>query len=205
MSRLLPLLGVAAFIGVGFIWRSWLQSRRFGTSGIVLFRSGSWTQHIREAGLVLLVLVLLVEALAFAVTPDVLAPLNIAPPPARGPLVAVGTSLLFGGTLLMVIAQLNLGASWRIGIEQAARPGLVTSGFYRLCRNPIYLTLFIVLAGFTVLVPTWLSAAALLGAIIGIRRHVVDEESYLTRTYGDAYRTYARQVGRFLPGLGRLP
>jgi protein-S-isoprenylcysteine O-methyltransferase Ste14 len=33
---------------------------------------------------------------------------------------------------------------------------------------------------------------------------VLTEEAYLIRTYGDAYRAYARQVGRFVPGLGTL-
>jgi protein-S-isoprenylcysteine O-methyltransferase Ste14 len=30
------------------------------------------------------------------------------------------------------------------------------------------------------------------------------EEAYLARVYGDAYRAYARRVGRFLPGIGLL-
>jgi protein-S-isoprenylcysteine O-methyltransferase Ste14 len=30
------------------------------------------------------------------------------------------------------------------------------------------------------------------------------EEAYLMRTYGDAYSEYARQVGRFMPGIGKL-
>jgi hypothetical protein len=29
------------------------------------------------------------------------------------------------------------------------------------------------------------------------------EEPYLIRVHGDAYRSYARAVGRFLPGIGR--
>jgi len=31
------------------------------------------------------------------------------------------------------------------------------------------------------------------------------EEPYLLDTHGDAYRGYATRVGRFLPGVGRLP
>jgi protein-S-isoprenylcysteine O-methyltransferase Ste14 len=104
----------------------------------------------------------------------------------------------------MVVAQLDLGASWRIGIEEGARPGLVVGGLYRVCRNPIFLAMLIALTGFTILVPTWLSLATLIGAAIGIRAHVRDEEAYLKRTYGPAYADYARRVGRFVPGIGRL-
>ena len=90
--------------------------------------------------------------------------------------------MLFGGIILLVIAQLNLGASWRIGIEEGG----------------------IMLTGYTLLLPTRLSVALLVGAFIGMRQQVVTEEAYLCRTYGDVYRAYARRVGRFVPGIGRL-
>ena len=106
--------------------------------------------------------------------------------------------------MLLVMAQLNLGASWRIGIEEGASPGLVTNGLYRFCRNPIFLAILTILTGYTLLLPTRLSLILLLGAFIGIRQQVLAEEAYPARAYGDAYREYARNVGRFLPGVGRL-
>jgi protein-S-isoprenylcysteine O-methyltransferase Ste14 len=112
--------------------------------------------------------------------------------------------LLFGGIVLLVIAQLNLGASWRIGIEEGSSPGLVMSGFYRFCRNPIFFAILIMLTGYTLLLPTRLSLALLVGAFIGIRQQVLTEEAHLRRTYGDVYRGYAHRVGRFEPGIGRL-
>ena len=83
-------------------------------------------------------------------------------------------------------------------------PGLVMSGLYRFCRNPIFLAILIMLTGYTVLVPTRLSLSLLLGAFIGIRQQILTEEAYLLRTYGAGYRDYAYRVGRFLPGIGRL-
>jgi len=50
-----------------------------------------------------------------------------------------------------------------------------------------------------------LSAALLAGAYIGTRQQIAAEEAYLVRTYGDQYRTYARRVGRLVPGIGKLP
>jgi protein-S-isoprenylcysteine O-methyltransferase Ste14 len=52
--------------------------------------------------------------------------------------------------------------------------------------------------------PTWLSLLQLVLAAIGIHLQVRAEEAWLLRTYGDAWRTYAARVGRFVPGLGRL-
>jgi hypothetical protein len=45
--RLLPLIGMALFVGIVFCWRPWLQFRRHGTWGIVLFRSRR--QAVRDA------------------------------------------------------------------------------------------------------------------------------------------------------------
>jgi protein-S-isoprenylcysteine O-methyltransferase Ste14 len=178
LSAWLPLLGVVFFLGV-LCWRAWWQRRRYGSSGV------------------LLVLLLVGQAVRVASRPE-------SPPSTAAIWQATGTVLLFGGIVLLVMAQLNLGASWRIGIEEGSRPGLVTSGVYRFCRNPIFLAILIILAGYTVLLPTRLSLALLVGAFIGIRQQVLTEEMYLCRTYGGVYRAYARRVGRFVPGIGRL-
>lgn len=200
--RLLPLFGLVLFIGVGFGWRTWLQRRRFGNSGMMLFRSGRWLQHLREALMVALGALLAGEALAYAVDPSSLDGLWLVP---RGPLLGwLGAGLLGSGTALMAAAQLDLGASWRIGIEEGARPGLVIGGLYRFSRNPIFLAMLIALLGFALLLPTWLSLAAWVLGYAGVQRQVLQEEDYLLRTYGPDYAAYAADVGRFLPGIGRL-
>jgi len=197
--RVLPLAGVLLFYGLGFGWRMWLQARRYGGTGLVMFRSGRTGQTLREAFFLVIAVVLLVEAVRVAMVPEA-----GTVPPAVAALRPLGALLLLGATALMVVAQLDLGASWRIGIDEGARPGLVTRGLYRFSRNPIFLAMLLALVGFALLVPSWLSLAIVVGAFFGVRRHVTDEEDYLTRTYGEAYRAYARRVGRFLPGVGRF-
>jgi protein-S-isoprenylcysteine O-methyltransferase Ste14 len=198
----IPLLGVVLFVGLGVGWRSWLQRRRHGSSGIVLFRSGDLAQNVLEAGALVLVLLLSAEAVARAVAPRSLDTFRIAPstPVMQG----LGAIVLFAGIALMIAAQLELGASWRIGIEQDARPGLVAHGLYRFCRNPIFLAMLAVLLGFALLVPTWPSVVVLLGTYVGIRGAIGAEERYLLRAYGGHYAAYAARVGRFVPHVGRL-
>ena len=201
MMRFLPLLGLVLFVGVGVFWRSWLQRRRFGHSGIVMFRSGRPAQIVREVLALVLFVVLGAQAVAVALDPHALD---------RGRALACaigswpGALVVLIGTALMAAAQLDLGASWRIGIDEGARPGLVQGGLYRVCRNPIFLAMLIVVAGFAIMLPTWLSFGTLLATVLGIRAHVLDEEAYLRRTYGADYAEYARRVGRFFPGVGRL-
>ena len=181
-----------------------MQLRRYGSSGIVLFRSGRPGQHLREALFVVLAVALLAEAALAAVAPRRLPGLVPLAPATAAVLRATGTVMVLGATALMLAAQLDLGASWRVGIDEGARPGLVTGGLYRYSRNPIYVAMLTALLGFALLLPSWISLGLLIGAGLGIRRHVRDEEAYLARTYGEEYRRYAARVGRFVPGVGRL-
>ena len=188
----LPLIGLVAFLAVGCLWRPWLHRRRYGSSGLWLFRSGRTSQHIRDAFGVLLALALVAQAAL------------VTPPPLSPGWRFAGAVLLFGGIVLLVAGQLNLGASWRVGIEEHASPGLVTSGIYRWSRNPIFLSMLISVAGYALLLPTHVSLILLIGAYVGIRAQIRLEEDYLLRVYGEAYRAYARRVGRLIPGIGRF-
>ena len=204
VASALPLIAVLAFYGLGFGWRTWVQLRRYGSSGIVLFRSGRPGQHLREALFVVLAVALLAEAALAAVAPRRLPGLVPLAPATAAVLRATGTVMVLGATALMLAAQLDLGASWRVGIDEGARPGLVTGGLYRYSRNPIYVAMLAAVMGFALLLPSWISLGLLIGAGLGIRRHVRDEEAYLARTYGEEYPRYAARVGRFVPGVGRL-
>jgi len=204
VASALPLIAVLVFYGLGFGWRTWVQLRRYGSSGIVLFCSGRLGQHLREALFVVLAVALLAEAALAAVAPRRLPGLVPLAPATAAVLRATGAVMVLGATALMLAAQLDLGASWRVGIDEGARPGLVTGGSYRYSRNPIYVAMLTALLGFALLLPSWISLGLLIGAGLGIRRHVRDEEAYLARTYGEEYRRYAARVGRFVPGVGRL-
>ncbi len=204
MARVLPLVCLLTYVAVAFGWRSWFHSRRYGHSGLVLFRSGRWVQHLREALLMLLSVTLTIQALVVAVAPHALAAWSLTPLPVTGLWLAVGGVLIALGLVLTVAAQLAMGVSWRVGVDEAACPGLVTRGLYGYSRNPIYLGLFVSLAGAGFLMPTWVTIIVVAVAVAGIHNQVREEERYLERAYGDGFATYARRVGRFVPGLGTL-
>jgi protein-S-isoprenylcysteine O-methyltransferase Ste14 len=202
--RYLPLIGILLIVLISAGVRPWLQYRRYGTLGVLLFRSGRRSQNLRDAALVLLFALLIGQAAAAATGRQRPALLVAGQGELPDMLRAGGAILMLGGTMLLAAAQLNMGASWRVGIRDGDAPGLVMSGLYRFCRNPIYLGLLTALAGYAALLPTTLSLALLVAAYAGIRLQVAAEEAYLERTYGEAFRAYARRVGRFLPWIGRL-
>ena len=202
--RYLPLIGIVLIVFIAGCVRPWLQWRRHGTFGVLLFRSGQWAQLLRDSALIVLIALLIRQAANIAFSRHESAFLIAREGAVHEGLQVTGAVLLFGGIALLAAAQLNLGASWRIGIKEDEAPGLVTGGLYRWCRHPIYLGFLTALAGYTALLPTALSFLLLAGAYLGARLQAAAEEAYLERTYGEAFRAYARQVGRFLPWIGRL-
>lgn len=131
-----------------------------------------------------------------------LPPLTVADHPmARG--LGVGVAVL--GIVLALAAQLSLGASWRIGINEAERTALVTTGAFRVVHNPIFAAVIVTFLGLALMVPNLVALAGVVVTMIGIQVQVrLAEEPYLRRAHGAAYTDYASRVGRFLPGIGRL-
>jgi len=76
---------------------------------------------------------------------------------------------------------------------------ILSTGPYRYSRNPIYLGMLLVVAGFAVALDSLWQFAALAALYVVLHWGVVArEEAYLTRKSGAAYLDYARRVRRWL-------
>jgi protein-S-isoprenylcysteine O-methyltransferase Ste14 len=77
---------------------------------------------------------------------------------------------------------------------------LVTSGLYRYSRNPMYVSVVLILLGWTVTFGAWrgLGAYAAIVAVVFHFRVVLFEEPWLARTHGEVWNDYARRVRRWL-------
>lgn len=118
---------------------------------------------------------------------------------------AIGLVLYLLGLVATLVAQVAMGRSWRIGVDESERTELVTIGPFALVRNPIRSAMFLAFLGLTLMVP---NVAALMGFLVlaaAVEMQVrFVEEPYLLRTHAEGYAKYASRVGRFVPGLGRL-
>jgi protein-S-isoprenylcysteine O-methyltransferase Ste14 len=118
---------------------------------------------------------------------------------------AIGVLVAVIGGTAVFLAQLGMGENWRIGVKDDQQTDLVTSGWFSICRNPIYTAMIVGWLGFALMVPTWLGFVAVVSIAAGLELQVrAVEEPYLVRSHGEDYRRYASRVGRFLPGVGRL-
>ena len=76
---------------------------------------------------------------------------------------------------------------------------IVSSGIYRLSRNPMYLGMACILTGWAV----WLwQVQAVLGVVLFVawitRFQIIPEERILTQKFGTEYRQYRQQVRRWV-------
>jgi len=185
------------FVGLG---RMGLQRWRFGIWG--------WAQAPgrpldgAQAALLGGAVLLGVEALGLAAWPDRLAAVRL-PGPLGAPHPLWAAAVAAGAFALVLSAQLQMGRSWRIGIDPDAVTPLVTRGLYAHTRNPIYVGLVLGILGLTLALPTWLSLALLVFCAAAIRGIVRNEERYLRRVHGAAFQAYAARVPRFWPGGAR--
>ena len=78
---------------------------------------------------------------------------------------------------------------------------LVTHGPYRWVRHPLYSVGFVLILALTLLTDLWWIAVAMLPPLVILLWRTPVEEARLTETFGDAYRAYMQQTGRFWPRL----
>jgi protein-S-isoprenylcysteine O-methyltransferase Ste14 len=123
----------------------------------------------------------------------------IAPAAIRVVFVA-GLLLTVAGFGIALVAQSQMGRSWRIGIP-GERTALVTAGLYRTVRNPIYSGFLAATLGLLLMLPSIATMAILVASAVVISRWVAREEMHQLKIHGDSYREYCKTAGRYLPRL----
>ena len=188
------------FLGLAFGLRSWIQYRQTGDLGFRGLSTGS--ASVRLAGVLLLLGLILTGAAPIADLFSFVDPLIAIDTPWLG---RAGIVLAVMGGVITVTSQFQMGISWRIGVDEGEQTRLITRGLFSVMRNPIFTGMLLATAGLLLVVPNWLSVAALTSLFVGLEMQVRwIEEPYLIRVHKASYLAYAHEVGRFLPGMGRL-
>ncbi|MCW2736505.1 methyltransferase [Nocardioides sp.] len=117
----------------------------------------------------------------------------------------VGLLLAAAGIALTLAAQLRMGSEWRIGVDDTEQTNLVTDGLFTLVRNPIFTAMGLTGLGLTLMVPNVVALVGVVALLLALELQVrVVEEPYLRALHGHAYARYEANIGRFLPGLGKV-
>ena len=197
----IPIMDVAGALSVG------LLVGLIGAVGVFvgalgygwLARAAQPSQTSETAGILVPPPVPLVVALVLGLVLDSAIPADL---PLEAPLWARSIGAAAGiaaGVLLIASAYRGFR---RAGVDaDPYRPtsGIISSGLYKHSRNPMYVGLILFYAGLAALFGglwCWLLLpVAVLVLDFGVVRQ---EEAYLERRFGEAYRTYRNQVRRWL-------
>ncbi len=110
-----------------------------------------------------------------------------------------GAVLIGAGLVLMALAFIEFRRHRTTVIPHQEASALITSGIYRVSRNPIYLADALILAGLSL---RWgaLSGVILVPVFMAVisRRFIGPEEERLRRRFGPAFEAWAARTRRWL-------
>lgn len=105
------------------------------------------------------------------------------------------------GDLIFLISVICMKDSWRAGIPDKDKTELVTTGIYKFSRNPAFLGFDFMYLGVLLMYFNPLTAVFSLFAIVMLHLQILQEEKFLTATFGEQYTEYKKHVFRY---LGRM-
>lgn len=102
------------------------------------------------------------------------------------------------GDILFLIAVLTMKDSWRAGIPSNDKTKFVSNGIYKISRNPAFLGFDFMYIGICLIYCNILTVIFSLFSIIMLHFQILQEEKFLTKTFGDEYIIYKKKVFRYL-------
>ena len=112
--------------------------------------------------------------------------------------IIIGMIIILVGFIFEIFGIIALGINFRVELPTDDTE-LITSGIYRIMRNPIVFGIFLLLIGSFLLIPTIIVLLICIFNIITFNSKVIDEEKFLLRRFGKTYENYLNRVGRYLP------
>lgn len=113
--------------------------------------------------------------------------------------VYLGKALIGIGILLVIYATINFSKHETSENCNASVTTLITSGAFRLSRNPVYVGFFIIFLGLSLeWNNVWLLIVAVPLIVAIYQIVIVKEEAYLERKFGAEYSRYKSSVRRWL-------
>lgn len=109
-----------------------------------------------------------------------------------------GMSIMGVSLVWVLIAQSQMGASWRIGIDHETKTEFVEEGLFKYSRNPVFVGVIFISFGFFILLPNSATLTILALDVALIQIQVAMEEEHLTKQHGDSYSEYCQHVRRWL-------
>jgi protein-S-isoprenylcysteine O-methyltransferase Ste14 len=111
----------------------------------------------------------------------------------------LGSVFFVGGALLFLIC------AGQVYLGKLLKKGVATGAFYRFIRHPQYLGLGLAALGLVIMWPRFLNLALFALMLFLYYLLAKDEESRMTRRFGENYLAYRKRTGMFFPNfIGKM-
>jgi protein-S-isoprenylcysteine O-methyltransferase Ste14 len=108
--------------------------------------------------------------------------------------------LIWSGLALRLWAIMTLGAFFRRTVHLQEGHRMITTGPYRIVRNPAYLGTVLSLTGLGLGLDNWLSALVLaIAGLIGFGQRIRVEDAAMTARFGDEHAAYRKRKAALIP------
>lgn len=188
---------LAVFFLTAFVGRSYLVWKRTGINPYVVGKTNRPIDFV-EAYYPVPTLVILATTLTYAFLPRFYQ--------YASPIVwldvfwvkILGLALMAFALVWTARAQMQMGKSWRIGIDAENKTELVEKGLFAVSRNPIFLGMRLALWGFFLTLPSAVALAAVVLADLLMQLQVRLEEEFLRGEHGERYTEFCGRVRRWI-------
>jgi protein-S-isoprenylcysteine O-methyltransferase Ste14 len=186
-----------AYVALVFVWPSYLVFKRTGVNPFVFGKSNSVNDY--AGGCMKWILLAIFLRLLFGVIwPETSTFFGTLTLLQHALLQYVGWVILHIGLIWSLIAVLQMGNSWRIGVNNNHKTELTKDGLYRFSRNPAFLGMLFTLTALFLIVPDAITFCSLIAAIIVLQVQIRVEEAHLTKLHGENYLTYMNTTRRWI-------
>ncbi len=111
----------------------------------------------------------------------------------------LGAVIGAAGVALFILAVLAMKDSWRAGVPEKDKTGLVTDGIFQISRNPAFLGFDLLYVGILLMFFHWTLLVFSGFAALMFHLQIVNvEEDFLLKTFGEEYLLYKKTVNRYL-------
>lgn len=110
----------------------------------------------------------------------------------------VGLIILHLSLIWIIIAQIQMSNSWRVGIDEKNKTDLVTTGLFSICRNPIFLGMIFCVFSLFLIIPNAITFCIFITVYLIIQVQIRLEEEYLLKSHGENYNNYKPKTKRLL-------
>lgn len=109
-----------------------------------------------------------------------------------------GMTLMLVSLIWIIVAQTQMGSSWRIGIDEENITELKSTGLFKLSRNPIFTGMIASQLGFFLYHSTMLNLTILIIVYLLISIQIRLEEEFLSKTHGQSYIEFKARAPRWI-------